>query len=105
MNKPAFLTGGTSRGALKQDGEVLREYLKHPQPTTVLVLLAPYEKLDGRKGVVKDLKKLAVEVSAAPLDEPGPVALLNSGFKRMVTNSGGEPLMNSFAVPTPITER
>lgn len=62
LNKPAFLTGGTSRGALKQDGEVLREYLKHPQPTTVLVLLAPYEKLDGRKGVVKDLKKLAVEV-------------------------------------------
>lgn len=30
LNKPAFLTGGTSRGALKQDGEVLREYLKHP---------------------------------------------------------------------------
>ena len=81
LNKPAFLTGGTSRGALKQDGEVLREYLKHPQPTTVLVLLAPYEKLDGRKGVVKDLKKLAVEVSAAPLDEPRARRLVEQRFQ------------------------
>lgn len=69
LNKPVFLSGSTPRGVLKQDGEALREYLKHPQPTTTLVLLAPYEKLDGRKGVVKELKKMAVSVSAAPLNE------------------------------------
>jgi DNA polymerase III, delta subunit. len=31
--------------------------------------MAPYEKLDNRKGLVKELKKVAVEVSAAPLSE------------------------------------
>jgi len=69
LNKPSFLTGATSRGAIKQDPDLLKEYLGYPEPTTMLVILAPYEKLDGRKGVVKSLKKVAVEVSAAPLDE------------------------------------
>lgn len=69
LNKPAFLTGASGRGKAKQDPSLLQEYLKAPQPTTTLVILAPYEKLDGRKGVVKALKKQAVQVSAAPLDE------------------------------------
>lgn len=70
LNKPAFLTGNAPRGGLKQDPASLRDYLKHPQASTILVLFAPYEKLDGRKGVVKDLKKAAVTVSTAPLAEP-----------------------------------
>lgn len=70
LNKPAFLTGNAPRGGLKQDPAALRDYLKHPQPSSVVVLFAPYEKLDGRKGVVKDLKQVAVTVSTAPLTEP-----------------------------------
>ena len=69
LNKPAFLTGNGSRGKVKQDPELLLNYLKAPQPSTLLVILAPYEKLDGRKAVVKALKKQAVQVSAAPLSE------------------------------------
>lgn len=34
-----------------------------------MVFLAPYEKLDGRKKIVKELKKVAVTVDTAPLDE------------------------------------
>lgn len=69
LNKPFFLTGESSKGKLKPNPDLLKNYLKHPLPSTVLVILAPYEKLDGRKGVVKELKKSAVEVDAQPLKE------------------------------------
>lgn len=69
LTKPGFLTGASGRGKVKQDPSLLQNYLATPQPSTVLVILAPYEKLDGRKGVVKALKKQAVQVSAAPLSE------------------------------------
>lgn len=69
VNKPYFLTGEKKKGKVTHDLDSLKEYLTHPEPTTVLVFLAPYEKLDGRKAVVKQLKKVAVTVSAAPLDE------------------------------------
>ncbi len=69
LQKPSFLTGSTSRGSLKQDPALLQDYLAQPELNTTLVLLAPYEKLDGRKAVAKALKKVAVEVSAAPLSE------------------------------------
>lgn len=69
INKPYFLTGNSAKFKVNHDLDALQEYLQHPEPTTVLVFLAPYEKLDGRKGVVKALKKAAVSVSAAPLSE------------------------------------
>ena len=85
LNKPNFLTtnGGTSK--VKQNPDLLKAYLAHPQPTTILVILAPYERLDGRKAVVKQLKKSAVEVEAQPLKEQDAKnaveqVILNAGF-------------------------
>lgn len=69
LNKPHFLTTSKANGKIKQDPDLLKNYLKTPQPTTILVISAPFDKLDGRKGVVKELKKVAVEVSAQPLNE------------------------------------
>lgn len=69
VDKPYFLTGERHPGGPDHDLKALLNYLKHPQPTTVLVFFAPYEKLDGRKALVKQLKKVAVNVSAAPLNE------------------------------------
>lgn len=69
VNKPYFLTNEKKSGKVDHDIAALIKYLQHPEPTTTLVFLAPYEKLDGRKKVVKELKKVAVNVSAAPLDE------------------------------------
>ncbi|WP_373842868.1 DNA polymerase III subunit delta [Limosilactobacillus sp.] len=69
INKPYFLTSIKKRGTIDHDVDALKRYLAHPQETTILVILAPYEKLDGRKGVVKSLKKTAVTVDAAPLNE------------------------------------
>lgn len=69
INKPYFLTGEKKRGKIDHDLDSFKRYLNHPEMTTILVILAPYEKLDGRKGIVKDLKKAAVTISAAPLNE------------------------------------
>lgn len=69
INKPYFLTNEKKNGKIGHDLAALIKYLQHPEPTTTLVFLAPYEKLDGRKKLVKELKKVAVNVSAAPLDE------------------------------------
>lgn len=70
LNKPSFLTSFNKKGQVQQDPSLLKNYLDHPQPSTILVILAPYDKLDGRKGVVRTLKKTAVQVEAAPLKEP-----------------------------------
>ena len=69
INKPYFLTGQRPKVKVDHNVEDLLNYLKKPEPTTILVIFAPYEKLDGRKGVVKELKKTAVQVDASPLKE------------------------------------
>ncbi len=86
LNKPNFLTTNGGKTKIKQDPELLAQYLNHPQPSTILVIIAPYEKLDGRKKVVKQLKKNAVEVTAQPLTEQAARAaveqnVLNSGYQ------------------------
>lgn len=69
INKPYFLTGEKKRAKIDHDLDSFKRYLEHPEPSTILVLTAPYEKLDGRKAIAKQLKKVAVQVDAAPLDE------------------------------------
>lgn len=69
INKPYFLTGEKKHSKIEHDLNSLKKYLEHPEPSTILVFTAPYEKLDGRKAIVKLLKKSAVLVDAAPLNE------------------------------------
>lgn len=66
---PWFLTGQSSPNGLPNDVEGLLSYLESPLDSTVLVFFAPYEKLDERKKVVKQLKKVAKIVSATPLTQ------------------------------------
>ncbi len=70
LNKPAFLTTSSKKSRVKQNPDLLKNYLEKPQCSTILVLMAPYEKLDGRKSVVRALKKNAVLVDTSPLKEP-----------------------------------
>lgn len=67
LENPWFLTGQQNNSGIFHDIEGLETYLKAPLETSVLVFLAPYEKLDERKKIVKALKKTAVVVSAASL--------------------------------------
>ncbi len=45
------------KSASAEDTELLKRYCSYVNPTTILALLAPYEKLDMRKNIVKYLKK------------------------------------------------
>lgn len=69
INKPYFLTGEKKHSKIDHDLASLQKYLTNPEPSTTLVFTAPYERLDGRKAIVKQLKKAAVLVDAAPLNE------------------------------------
>ena len=59
VNNPYFLTGEKKKNKVEHDIDGLLKYLEYPLETTTLVFIAPYEKLDERKKVVKTLKKVA----------------------------------------------
>lgn len=69
VNRPQFLTGEKIKQKVEHDMDALIDYLQHPSPSTILVFFAPYEKLDQRKKVVKQLKKAAVFIDVAALSE------------------------------------
>lgn len=58
-HNPVFLKAGADKLPFEHRVEALQQYIESPAPYTVLVLMAPYEKLDERKKVVKTLKKQA----------------------------------------------
>lgn len=63
LNNPVFLTGEKTKLKFNLDGFL--NYIKDPEPTTILLISAKYEKLDGRKKIVKDLKKIAETIDAS----------------------------------------
>ena len=62
LQNPYFLTGEKTKNKLDHDLASLQTYFETPQPTTTLVVFAPYPKLDERKKLVKQLKKSATIV-------------------------------------------
>ncbi|GGE43464.1 DNA polymerase III subunit delta [Pullulanibacillus camelliae] len=54
-----FLTGDTKKRKVEHHLEQLADYVASPSPDTVMILIAPYEKLDKRKKLVKSLEKEA----------------------------------------------
>ncbi len=69
INHPYFLTGEHQKSKIDHDLEALQAYFDHPEPATILVLMAPYEKLDARKKLVKSLKKQATIVEVNQVSE------------------------------------
>lgn len=69
VENPYFLTGEKGTNDIDQNTDLLVNYLKEPLETTVLVIFAPYEKLDERKKVTKQLKKTAITIDVKQLDE------------------------------------
>ncbi|WP_071131055.1 DNA polymerase III subunit delta [Enterococcus timonensis] len=67
LENPTFLTGSPATNGPDHDIDQLLAYLKQPVDTSVVVFMAPYPKLDERKKVVKQLKKTAVLIDAAPI--------------------------------------
>ncbi|HJE45667.1 DNA polymerase III subunit delta [Levilactobacillus namurensis] len=69
LDNPTFLTGETKKSKVDHDLDSLEKYLKAPMPSTVLVFFAPYAKLDGRKKIVKQLKKAATTIELGDFSE------------------------------------
>ncbi|MGP4042383.1 DNA polymerase III subunit delta [Gracilibacillus sp. D59] len=64
-----FLRAKTVKTEIEHQPQVLIDYIQNPAPYSVLVMIAPYEKVDERKKVVKQLKKAAKTVACEPLKE------------------------------------
>jgi DNA polymerase-3 subunit delta len=67
LHNPAFLTAEKSKEKVDHNLAKFEAYLKEPAPYTVMVISAPYEKLDERKKVTKELKRNAEIVEAKKL--------------------------------------
>ncbi|MET3699307.1 DNA polymerase III delta subunit [Bacillus oleivorans] len=67
IDKPFFLTAEKKLNAPEHNLDKLEEYIQAPNPSSILVISAPYEKLDERKKITKLLKKNAEVVEAKPL--------------------------------------
>lgn len=67
VKKPYFLTGENKRNGLNHQVDTLFDYMAAPAEDVLFVILANYESLDGRKKIVKQLKKQTTVVDATPM--------------------------------------
>lgn len=68
-NNPVFLKAKPDKLPFEHEVSTLERYLSNPVDYTVLVLIAPYEKIDERKKVSKLLKKQATVAVCNPVKE------------------------------------
>lgn len=84
VTNPIFLSGTKNKTGLAQNVDSLMEYVQDPQPTTIFVILAPYEKLDQRKKITKVLKQKAQVVDVQKLTTQS----LQSSLQKQITSQG-----------------
>lgn len=68
ITRPYFLTSENIKTTLDQNIQGLQTYLEHPQTSTILVIFAKVDKLDGRKKISKAVQKYATVIDAAKLN-------------------------------------
>lgn len=64
LQNPVFLTSEKTKEKVEHNINKLEEYLNNPAPYSILVFSAPYEKLDERKKITKEIKRKAEIVEA-----------------------------------------
>ncbi len=67
LKNPSFLTA--EKNKIEHNIAKLEAYLNQPAPYTIIVFIAPYEKLDERKKITKMLKREAEVLEARNLSE------------------------------------
>lgn len=77
IKEPYFLTGQKDDYKIEHDLNRLEQYITNPVSETVVIFIAPYEKLDERKKITKLLKKEAVVIEANPFNDSMMVAWLD----------------------------
>ncbi|WP_119318831.1 DNA polymerase III subunit delta [Companilactobacillus formosensis] len=83
---PYFLTGEKAKNVIEQNVDLLIKYIQDPTPSTILVIFASYDKLDARKKITKQLKKLATVVDAGQMEG----SALNRTVKADLNKAGYE---------------
>lgn len=68
VERPYFLTAEKVKNSVDQNVDLLTRYIQNPTPSTILVIFATYPKLDARKKIVKQLKKVATNIDASQMD-------------------------------------
>lgn len=66
---PVFLKAKTEKLPFEHNLDVLERYLENPVEYSILILIAPYEKIDERKKISKQLKKHATVAVCNPIKE------------------------------------
>ena len=84
LQNPVFLTSEKQKGKVEHNIGKLETYLAEPAPYSVVVFAAPYEKLDERKKITKELKRKAVVGEAKRLGETE----LKAWIKDRTTSNG-----------------
>ncbi|MBE4908046.1 DNA polymerase III subunit delta [Bacillus luteolus] len=69
LKKPYFLTAEKGKEKVEHSLERLEKYILQPAPYSVIVFIAPYEKLDERKKITKLLKQHAEVLEVNALEE------------------------------------
>lgn len=69
LKNPHFLTAEKSKSKVEHNLDKLQTYIHEPAPYSIIVFEAPYEKLDERKKLTKELKKTAAIMEAKKLTE------------------------------------
>lgn len=67
MKNAAFLTAAKEKTKIEHDYKVFEQYIQNPAEYTTLVIVVPYEKLDERKKIVKQLKTQAEVIQVSQL--------------------------------------
>ncbi|MFD2213890.1 DNA polymerase III subunit delta [Metabacillus endolithicus] len=69
IKNSVFLTSEKKKEKLEHRVEKLEQYINSPAPYTIVVFVAPYEKLDERKKITKLLKKQSVVIEMKSLSD------------------------------------
>lgn len=81
-NNAYFLTGTRQKQEVEHDLERLQQYINSPVDFSILILIAPADKLDARRSIVKTLQKQAVVIPFQPLSGRELMAWVSSEFAK-----------------------
>ncbi|MDL4841481.1 DNA polymerase III subunit delta [Aquibacillus rhizosphaerae] len=69
VHNPMFLKAKPDKVSVEHNLDILQSYLLHPVDYSIIVFIAPYEKVDERKKITKLMKKQCETVACDPIKE------------------------------------
>ncbi|TPR19931.1 DNA polymerase III subunit delta [Apilactobacillus timberlakei] len=84
VNNPYFLTGNRSKEKINQDIDSFVNYVNSPQNSTIMLIIAPYDKLDSRKKITKTIKKNSEIIDLSNMSDSD----IKNYLKSKINNNG-----------------